>query len=79
MQCGLMVHQLAEKATELQTQQYLVFDHLWKAYNSVPCETLPASLKKLGVLNVLVDVLRSFHSHMKARIRVDGNCWRRFR
>ena len=30
-----------------------------------------AALKKLGVLNVLVDVLRSFCSHIKVRITVD--------
>ena len=80
-QCGFMVCQLAEKATEHQTQQYRVFVYLWKAYNSVSCEALRASLKKLRVLNMLMDVLMYFHSHtcMKARIRMDGNCWRRLR
>ena len=67
-----MVRQLAEKAIEHQTQQHLIFVDLRKAYDSVPCETLWVALRKLRVPEVLVDIIRSFHSHMKARIRVDG-------
>ena len=67
-----MVRQLTEKAIEHQTQQHLIFVDLRKAYNSVPHEALWVALRKLGVPEVLVDIIKTFHSHMKARVRVDG-------
>ena len=62
-----VVRQLAEKAIEHQTKQYFIFVDLRKAYDSVPQEALWT-----GVPDVLVDIIRSFHSNMKARIKVDG-------
>ena len=67
-----MVRQLAEKAVEHQTQQHLVFVDLRKAYDSVPREALWVALRKLGVPDVMVDIVKSFHSQMKAKVRVDG-------
>ena len=67
-----MVRQLAEKAIEHQTKQFLIFVDLRKAYDSVPREALWAALGKLGVPDVLIDVVRSFHTNMMARVRVDG-------
>ena len=67
-----IVRQLAEKAIEHQTKQFLIFVDLRKAYDSVPREALWAALGKLGVPDVLVDVVRSFHTNMMARVRVDG-------
>ena len=42
---------------------------LRKAYDSVPRE---AALQKLGVPEAMIDLVKSFHSGMKARVRVDG-------
>ena len=67
-----MVRQLAEKAIEHQTMQYFVFVDLRKAYDSVPREALWTALKKLGVPDVLVGIIKSFHINMRARVRVDG-------
>ena len=67
-----MVRQLAEKTIEHQTKQYLIFVDLHKAYDSVPREALWIALRKLGVLDVIVDIINSFHTNMGARIRVDG-------
>ena len=67
-----MDRQLAEKAIEHQTKQFLIFVDLCKAYDSVPRTALWAALGKLGVPDVLVDVVRSFHTNMMARVRVDG-------
>ena len=64
-----MVRQLAEKTIE---HQFLIFVNLHKAYDSVPREALWVALGKLREPDVLVDVVRSFHTNMMARVRVDG-------
>ena len=82
-QCGFMrgrdctdmifvVRQLAEKAVEHQATQYLVFVDLKKAYDSVPREVMWMVLRKMGVPEVLVEIVQSFHSDMKARVRLEG-------
>ena len=53
-------------------KQYLIFVDLRKAYDSVPREAMWVALRKLGVPDLLVDIIRSFHTNMEARIRVDG-------
>ena len=70
---GHSIHGLSagRKTIEKQIQLHLVFVDLCKTYNSVPHEALLAAVKELGVSDLLVDVIRSFHNHMKARIRVD--------
>ena len=67
-----VVRQLIEKAFEHQTKQYLIFVDLRKAYDSVPQEAMWVALRKLGVPDLLVNIIRSFHTNMEARIRVDG-------
>ena len=66
------IRQLTEKAIEHQAKQYLIFVDLKKAYDSVPREALWAALKKFGIPDQLVTIIRSFHENMKAKIRVDG-------
>ena len=50
---------------------YLIFVDLKKAYDSVPCEALWVSLRKLGVPDHLMDIIRSFHDNMKAKLWVN--------
>ena len=47
---------------------------LWTCTNDtiVPREALWTALRKLGVPDALVDIIRSFHISKKARIWVDG-------
>ena len=71
-----MVRQLAKKAIEHQTKQYFFFVDLRKAYDSVLREALWTALKKLGVPDVLVGIIKSFHINMRARVRV---AWRRLK
>ena len=52
------VRQLVEKAIEHRTKQLLVFVDLKKACDSVPREGLWRVLNKLGVPEVLVDIIR---------------------
>ena len=63
---------VAEKAFEHHMKQHFIFVNLQKAYDSIPCVALWTALKKLGVPDLLVDIIRLFHSNMEARIRVDG-------
>ena len=66
------IRQSTEKAIEHRAKQYLVFVDLKKAYDSVPHEALWVALRKLGVLDHLIDIIRSFHDNMKAKLLVDG-------
>ena len=67
-----VVRQLAEKAIEHQTKQFFVFVDLRKAYDSVPREALWIALQKLGVPDILVDIIKSFHTDMQSCVRIDG-------
>ena len=67
-----VVQQLAEKAIEHNSKQYLVFVDLCKAYDSVPRSALWIALWKLGVSDDLITLIKSFHQDMKARLRVHG-------
>lgn len=49
--------QLAEKAIEHQTKQFFEFMELHKAYDTVLREVLWGALKKLGVPDVLVEIV----------------------
>ena len=60
------IRQLTEKAVEH------IFVDLTKAYDSVPREALWVALGKLGVPDQLIDIIRSFHDNMKAKLRLDG-------
>jgi len=54
------------------SNSFFVFVDLWKACDSVPREALWIALQKLGVPEGMIDLEKSFHSSMKARVRVDG-------
>ena len=65
-----VVRQLAEKAIEHQSQQFLIFVDLRKAYDSVPRDALWLAMEKLGVPESLIEIVKSFHEGMEARVRV---------
>ena len=66
------IRQLTEKAIEHQAKQFFIFVNLKKAYDSVSREALWLALRKMGVLDILIDIIRSLHDNMNASIRVDG-------
>ena len=67
-----VVRQLAKKAIEHRAKQFLIFVDLKKAYDSVPREALWMALRKSGVPEELVEIVKSFHKAMEARVRVGG-------
>ena len=65
------VRQLVEKSIKHNTKLYIIiFVDLKKAYDYVPREALWVVLRKLaiGVPVILIDIIKSFHEGMKARI-----------
>ena len=82
-QCGLrekcgcsdmvfMVRQLVEKSWEHGTKSFLVFIDLKKAYDSIQHEAQWQALKKLGIPELMIKLIKSFHTNMKARIRLNN-------
>ena len=73
-QCGFRftVQQLVEKAWEHKSSVYFTFVDLKKAYDSVPRDAMCVALGKLGVPELTVQLIRSFHQDMRARVRLDG-------
>ena len=67
-----LVRQLVEKTIEHGAKLFLVFVDLEKAYDSVPRAALWHALHKLGVPTLVIDIIRSFHEGMKAKVRVNG-------
>ena len=65
------VRQLVEKSIEHATKSYIIFVDLRKAYDSVPHEALWVVLQRLGVPDILIDIVKSFHEEMEAKIRLD--------
>ena len=53
-------------------KQFFIFVDLRKALDSVPREALWKVLGKLGVPEVLINIVKSFHENMTAQIRLDG-------
>ena len=66
------VRQLTKNAIEHRARQYLIFVDLKKIYDSVQHEALWVALRKLGIPQLLIDIISSFHENMKARIYVEG-------
>ena len=54
-----VVRQLAEKALKHHMKQHFLFVDLRKAYDSVPHVALWTALKKLGVPDLLLDIIWS--------------------
>ena len=67
------IRQLVEKSWEHTAKSFFTFVDLKKAYDSVPREAMWLALKKLGVPQETVRLIRSFHQGMKAKIRLDGS------
>ena len=61
-----------EKVTEHQAKQFLLFVHLKKAYDSVSCKALWCALEKLGVPDLVIDIIWSFHEDVKAKVCING-------
>ena len=66
------VRQLVEKSIEHRSKRFIIFVDLKKAYDTVPRAALQCALKKLGVPDLIIDIIRSLHEGMKAQVRVSG-------
>ncbi len=51
---------------------FITFVDLRKAYDSVPREAMWKVLVKLGVPEMMVSIIKSFHQDMKASLCIDG-------
>ena len=67
-----VARQLIEKAIEHDSELFLVFVDLRKAYDSIPRPALWIVLAKLGVPPLLLKLIRSLHDGMHACVRVAG-------
>ena len=65
-----VARQLVEKAREHQSDLFVLFIDLKKAYDSVPRPALWGVLENLGVPSTLVSIIRSFHEGMSAKVIV---------
>lgn len=61
-----------EKCTEQNTNLYIVFIDLTKAFDTVPIELLWKVLSKYGVPNKFLNMLKIFHNNMEAKVRIGG-------
>lgn len=66
------VRQLLEKCREQHQELHLVFVDLVKAFDSVNREVLWELLLRIGIPSKIVNIIRSFHQDMEARVFVDG-------
>ena len=66
------LQQLFEKVLAKQRRVFVLFIDLTKAYDSVPRELLWGLLLKYGVPSEMVEVVKSLHEGMEARVRVGG-------
>ena len=67
------VKQLVEKSVEHNTNTYILFIDLRKAYDSVPRQALWSCFENYGIPPVMIEVIKSFHKNMKAIVTVDGS------
>ena len=72
MDAVFSVRQLVEKTFEHRQKTFCVFVDLRKAYDSVPRQALWLALLKLGVPPDVVSLIGSFHTGMRATVRVPG-------
>ena len=66
------VRQLVEKSWEHCSKSFLLFIDLKKAYDSVPRAAMWKALRKLGVPEPVIELIRSFHQDMQAQIQMNG-------
>ena len=64
-----VVHQLVEKSVEHSAKQFTLFVDL---NNSVPRAVLWCALERLGVPASVIELVKSFHEGMKARLSING-------
>ena len=66
------VRRIVEKSFEHRVKSFCIFVDLRKAYDSIPRAALWIALRKIGAPNSLVNLIASFHTDMKATVRVGG-------
>ena len=54
------------------SKAFLTFIDLKKAYDSVPSHAMWLALERLGVPEQTIQLIRSFHDGMRARVRLEG-------
>ena len=67
------VKQLVGKSVEHNTNTYILFIDLRKAYDSVPRQALWSCLENYGIPPVMIEVIKSFHENLKTTVTVDGS------
>ena len=67
------VRQLVEKSWEHRAKMFFLFIDLEKAYDSVPRAAMWSILGKLGVPELTIELIKTFHQDTQAKIRVDGD------
>ena len=65
--------QLQEKCLEQHKDLYLIFIDLTKAFDTVDRPGLWAILSKIGCPDKFINIVRSFHDGMSARVRDGGS------
>ena len=63
-----VARQLVEKAREHQSDLFVLYVDLKKAYDSVPRSALWCVLEKLGVPPTIISIIRSFNEDMCAKV-----------
>ena len=77
MEFSDMMYGLASSREGLQqSRQYLIFVDLRKVYDSAPQQTTWEALRKLGVPDLLVDIIKHIHTNLEAMVGVHGIFWR---
>ena len=66
------LRQVQEKCVEQNTDLYIAFIDLTKAFDTVPRELLWKLLAKYGVPNKFLKILQLFHSNMEATVSISG-------
>ena len=67
-----VARQLMEKTLEHDSDAYVLFVDLRKAYDSISRAVLWQVLQKLGVPPAMLRIIQSLHNGMTASVRVDG-------
>ena len=67
------VRQLVEKSWEHRAKMFFLFIDHRKAYDAVPRAAMWSILGKLGVPELTIELIKTFHQDTQAKIRVDGD------
>ena len=66
-----LINQIIEKALEYQLEAHLLFIDYQEAFESVEHQYLWVSLRKHGITNEIMNVLKNFYENSKAHIKLD--------